>query len=132
MKEWNDIVLFKKTNEVRSSAKIITLYFTTSNTVNMSFNSCIARNITEDYVNLAYSPSKKAIVIFLSSNKDDDSYKLSKANGRGCAISIQKFLNSFNIDKNMVIGSYSPVEDLIDDKLCWVIYLEQKTFKLKS
>lgn len=123
MTQWNDIVLFNKSNSVKTSEKIITLYQTTAKTVNMSFNSCIARSITEDYVNLAYSPTNKAIIIFLSSTKDDNSYKLTKKNGRGCTISIQQFLNSFNIDKIEILGKFYPQEDLIDDKLCWVIYL---------
>jgi hypothetical protein len=132
MSEWNDIILFNKTNKVRSSEKSITLYLTTAKTVNMSFNSCIARNITEDYINLAFSRSRNAIIIFLSPNKDNNSYKLSKKPGKGCTISIQQFLNSFNLDKNLVLGSFTPIEDLIDDKLCWILYLDQPISKPKS
>lgn len=125
MNEWNDIVIFEKNNASRCNEKTITLYQTTAKTINMAFNSLMTKGIEEDYITLAYSKQKNAIVIFLSKENPNHAYKLSKRS-RGCTISIQKFLNFFNLDKKDVLGKYFPEEDIIDDKFCWLIYLKKE------
>lgn len=125
MNEWIDVIYFDKNSGTKSSEKSITLYQTTAKTINMAFNSSITKDIEEEYLNLAYSKKKNAIVIFLSNENNSNSYKITKSR-RGFTISIQKFLNSFNIDKNEVIGKYLPIEDIINDKFCWIIYLKKE------
>jgi|HubBroStandDraft_2_1064218.scaffolds.fasta_scaffold74134_1 hypothetical protein len=125
MQEWNDLVFFDKKNATRSSEKTITLYLTTAKTVNMAFNSSMAKSIEEEYMNIAYSKQRNAIVIFFSNEEGPNSYKLMKRS-RGCTIPIQKFLNSFNLDKQKIIGKYKPLEDIINDKFAWIINLRQE------
>ena len=125
MEEWGDLVIFEKNHILKGSEKSITIYKTTSNTVNMAFSAALTRAIEEEYMILAYSKTKQAIVIFLNNEKEKNSYKLNKKPGR-CTFPIQRFLNSFNLPKEIVVGKFSPKEDIVNDKIAWIIDLNER------
>lgn len=125
---WADIIIPKKTKIIRFGDKIITFYMTQANTVNMYFSSSFIRDIADHCITLGYSANRNAVILFLSKESDEMTLNLSKrAKTNSATASVQFLVNSCNIDTKDLLGRYMPEMEIIDEKICYVIYLNKNT-----